>query len=110
MLTEYFTRKIGETLYRTVTGGDRSVYKTYARAYKAEVLTVTEKKPIGIIVNVQSHDLCPNGCVAGDTDAYLGDYWIPLWEIGDSLETFWDILVHKCDPTYADHFEKGTIR
>lgn len=102
MLREYFTRKMGESIYRRVQSGINSFGgPAFARQYEAEVLDCGNKH---VVVNVKSNDKLPTGATAGGSLRYLGEVILDLYDIGTSLEAFWETVLQECDPDYAQYY------
>jgi len=105
-MKRYFENKIGQTLGRTVTTGNKSAYgATYARQYFAEILDVAVTGTgIGFVtVNRRSQDLTPSGMLAGGTQKYFGDFEI---QISRGLEGFWRNLLKQADPTMVQYLRR----
>jgi len=105
-MKRYFENKIGQTLGRTVTTGNKAAFTVYARQYYAEILDVKDytKVPHTVVaVNLRSEDLTPSGMLAGGTQRYWGDFRV---DPGEGLEDFWKALLKQADPTMAGYLNR----
>ena len=109
MLTKYFEAKIGTAIYRRVTSGSRDFAgPSYAKQYKAEILSIDRRTYTDnvVTVNVTLEAYTPSGCRDGSFkgNKYLGDHHISTDVLG--LEVWWSTLISKVDPGYVQFLDK----
>lgn len=106
-LDPFFVAKIGQSIHRRVTTGNKSSFAVYARDYHAAVLAVQpESKSIRpqVLVHVKSNDITPSGMGLGGSDKVWGDYTVPTDLSG--LEEFWSKLISQFDREMVRHLHR----
>jgi len=100
MLEQYFGNKVGQTIGRQVTTGNKDFTATYARVYRAEILEVSRTmRAASVAVHVTSYDVCPSGAREMGSEHVWGDRIISLIDVG-GLEDFWRRVIELIDPMF----------
>lgn len=103
-MENYFNKKLGETIQKKVTTGEKVFTEVFERVYELEVLKVKDGK---VLHEVSSYDVTPSGYRKADTSNYFGEFLI---SIGNKSKN--DIIVDtikQADPEFFRRYGTGVI-